>query len=435
MSPHSILAAALLLALPLAATAATEVRTDQPRVAPDAIVAEERAGFVIVEGEDFFQQTNTKLRAWHLTDATHLPSVGNDIDPPNFATASGAAYIEVLPDEGVDGAPVIKSVTLSDVPGEMAVASYRVKFNTPGRYTIWTRAFGTDGDDNTLHYGLDGTWPESSARSHTFGGKKWAWANRNRKHKGKVFFDVPTAGTHVVTISMREDGCDLDQFILTTDESFSPPAGIADATTHAASLALPLAERAGLLVVEIEHAKPATGWAFVSEIGTGTGRGFFRWTLPGQGKKATDDSVLSYTFQITTPGTYQFFLRSQMPDPTSRLDTLDPDGNDIWLRFIGGTDAPGQAALGESKWTKIAILGHPAGWTWNIHADRGPPHPDTPVCRVFEKPGLYRLEFAGRSQGHAIDRFVLQHLKADPRLRLTPDEEKALDALPASPRE
>jgi hypothetical protein len=123
-----------------------------------------------------------------------------------------------------------------------------------------------------------------------------------------------------------------------------------------------------------------------------------------------------------------------MPDPKNRPDTLDPDGNDIWLRFVGGSDAPGQAPIPDGKWTKVAILGHPEGWTWNTHADRGPPHPDTPVVRVFSAPGDYRIEFAGRSQGHAIDRLILQKVDT-PRPRLTPADEKSLDVLLLSPRQ
>lgn len=52
-----------------------------------------------------------------------------------------------------------------------------------------------------------------------------------------------------------------------------------------------------------------------------------------------------------------------MPDPNNRPGTLDPDRNDIWVRFVGGADAPGAPKLGEKKWTKVAIPGDPAGWT------------------------------------------------------------------------
>jgi len=416
----------LALAFPLASLAAD--RTGE------RVFSEAAPGLIVVEAEDFFAQTKTEQRAWYLTDATHAPAGLPDIDPPHVEGAGGNAYIEVLPDTGVDGQKLTPGVNISDTPGELAVAHYRVQFAAPGRYYIWARAFGTDGDDNTLHFGLDDTWPVPSAKMHTFAGKKWQWACRHRQHKGKIYFDVPTAGPHVITLSMREDGCELDRFILTTDEAFTPPADAPGPEPRSTLAAASFVERDDAFVIEAEAAPAAAGWEFVPATAAGTGRGHLRWTVAGQGRKATDDSILSYPIRITTPGTYQLFLRSQMPDPTNRPDTLDPDGNDVWVRFAGGTDTPGQAALGD-QWTKVAILGHPAGWTWDTHADRGPPHPDTPVCRTFAQPGVYRIEFAGRSQGHAIDRLVLRRCAAGPTARVTPALERALDALPVSSRD
>jgi hypothetical protein len=192
-------------------------------VAVEQVVATETGGFVVVEAERFTRQTRHDKRAWYVTSASAIPAVGPDIDSPHLEGASGGAYIEVLPDTGVDGTSPIHGENFSDKPGEMAVLSYPVKFTTAGRYYIWARAFATDGDDNTLHFGLDESWPESSARQHTFTGKAWRWASRHRHSKGKIYFDVPTPGIHVVNVSMREDGCELDQFVLTTREDYLPP--------------------------------------------------------------------------------------------------------------------------------------------------------------------------------------------------------------------
>lgn len=402
----------LTLALALSANA-QDTRSDQPRVSPDAIVARETKGFVVVEAEHFFAQTKTEKRAWHISDAATRPSVGRDIDPPNFASASGGASIEVLPDEGNDGTPPVPGLSIANEPGTMAVVSWRVQFKTPGRYYIWSRAFGTDGDDNTLHYGLNGTWPDSSARSHTFGGKKWQWANRHRQHKGKLFFEISTPGPHVITASMREDGCELDQFVLTTDETWSPPAD------HAPVGGRVPTESNGLLVVEAEDLLPSPGWELRQDASGHTGEGYIAWTLPRQGRPA-GEGVLRLGFRITTPGNYQFLWRTRLPDPSSRPDTRDPDGNDTWVRFLSGADVPGHATMG-GEWRKVALFDHPTGWSWSTHADPGKPHPDTPVCRRLEA-GIHVLELSGRSHGHQLDRLVLRRFNGPDTISASSDE-------------
>jgi len=437
---------------------AQELRTDQPLVAQD-VVFEEVDGQIVVEGEAFFTQTNIDKRAWHITSAAHTPNVGRDIDPPHFADASGGAYIEVLPDTGNDPVGPRKGESISDVGGEMAAASYRVHFNNPGRYFIWVRALGTDGDDNTLHFGMDGEWPTNSVKMHHNGGGKWGWACRHRQHKGRLWLDVTNAGPHVISLSMREDGCEVDRFVLTTNENFVAPtnagpvvslksgklpdfSAAAERGVHAASTSAvagvsgsssaseiaeskraearaPLAaERDGLIVLEAESAS-AGGWELATSKPGFSGKGYLRWTKSGQGRKA-GEGVLSYSFRITTPGDYQFLWRTALPDPQNRPETPDPDGNDSWVRFVGGADVTGQRAFG-NEWRKVALLGHPEGWSWSTHADQGPPHPSTPVCRAFA-PGEYRVELCGRSAGHMIDQIILR------RITDKPDSEMAGEA-------
>jgi hypothetical protein len=139
--------------------------------------------------------------------------------------------------------------------------------------------------------------------------------------------------------------------------------------------------------------------------------------------------VLRLDFRITTPGDYQFVWRSRLPDPANRPDTRDPDGNDTWLRFLSGTDVPGQAALG-TEWRKVALFDHPASWSWSTHADPGKPHPDTPVCRRFEA-GMQTLELSGRSQGHMLDRLVLRRVTGA-HINSNAGDDSALASLPGS---
>ena len=91
------------------------------------------------------------------------------------------------------------------------------------------RAYSTGGEDNGLHLGIDGTWPEESARAQFCSGKnQWTWSSAQRRssnHCGSprtVFLTVDTPGEHEVHFSMREDGFELDKVLLVLDESFEP---------------------------------------------------------------------------------------------------------------------------------------------------------------------------------------------------------------------
>ena len=59
---------------------------------------------------------------------------------------------------------LFKVKTTSPMSGKMALVSYPVYFNNPGRYYVWVRAYSTGTEDNGLHVGLDGTWPELGQR-------------------------------------------------------------------------------------------------------------------------------------------------------------------------------------------------------------------------------------------------------------------------------
>jgi hypothetical protein len=223
---------------------------------------------------------------------------------------------------------------------------------------------------------------------------------------------------------MREDGCEVDRFILTTNETFTAPDGIGP-TVRLRSGVLPdfssarpsVAPAPGGIRVEAESAF-ADGWELATARPGFSGTGYLRWTASGQGRKP-GEGVLTYSFRITEPGDYQFLWRSALPDPANRPETPDPDGNDSWVRFTSGADVPGQRALG-NEWRKVALLGHPEGWSWSTHADQGPPHPPTPVCRAYE-PGEHRVEICGRSAGHAVDQIALRRFRDVP-LTDTPGE-------------
>ncbi|GAK98027.1 hypothetical protein JCM19294_1649 [Nonlabens tegetincola] len=104
-----------------------------------------------------------------------------------------------------------------------------MRFNNPGRYYVWVRAYSTGSEDNGIHVGLDGEWPEYGKRMQWCKGKnKWTWESKQRtkeEHCGvphQIYLDIEKAGTHDIQFSMREDGFKFDKFILTKDRNYTP---------------------------------------------------------------------------------------------------------------------------------------------------------------------------------------------------------------------
>ncbi len=78
------------------------------------------------------------------------------------------------------------------------------------------------------------------------GKNSWKWENKQRTDKnhcgeGKISLDVPSAGEHTISFSLREDGFEMDKWLMTKNASYSPTgAGPAESTTKGGSTALRL---------------------------------------------------------------------------------------------------------------------------------------------------------------------------------------------------
>ncbi len=181
-------------------------------------VPTEANGQLEVEAENFTAQTKDEVRKWVTVKDQHA------------AAASGKAYVECLPDTRVThDDKLIRSENFSNVAGEMAVLTYAVNIKTKGRYYVWVRAYSTGSEDNGIHVGLDGRWPESGQRMQWCEGKNaWTWESKQRTEKvhcGEpylIYLDIDKPGQHIVQFSMREDGFEFDKFLLTLDKDFFP---------------------------------------------------------------------------------------------------------------------------------------------------------------------------------------------------------------------
>jgi len=158
-------------------------------------------------------------------------------------------YLEILPDtRRSHGDKLRHGQNFSNQPGKVAILYYRVHFHTPGRYYVWARIYSTTTEDNGIHAGLDGQWPDSGQRMQWTRKRQWVWGSKQRtakKHGGephKLFLDVRKPGRHVVMFSMREDGIEFDKWMMTTErrdkvEGHGPPVRVKQGKLPAAPAA------------------------------------------------------------------------------------------------------------------------------------------------------------------------------------------------------
>ena len=205
-----------------------EAETKMPLVSSDLVFAE-KDGIVSIEAEHYHKQELTEKRAWHLTTLAENPRFEFDGDVSHIAGASNGAYLEILPDTRRNhGETLIPGENFSPEPGKLAILSYKVHFETPGTYWIWARNYSTNTEDNGVHFGINGTWPETARRWQTVVKRKWHWksAQRTKEQHGGVngilTLEVPHSGEHTIQISMREDGYSLDKFVLANRQDFIP---------------------------------------------------------------------------------------------------------------------------------------------------------------------------------------------------------------------
>lgn len=180
--------------------------------------------YLEIEAEDFDKQTLTSKREWRLVTKNNTPKERKDPDESHAEGASKSSYLELLPDSLYNGnEKKVDGKNFSKAPGEMAVLKYNINFKTSGRFYVWVRGLSTGDEDNSLHVGIDGNWPDSGQKLYICDGErdKWTWTSHQFKGSEKcgsserIFINVKKPGPHRIMFSMREDGFEFDKFALT----------------------------------------------------------------------------------------------------------------------------------------------------------------------------------------------------------------------------
>jgi len=101
-------------------------------------------------------------------------------------------------------------------------------------YYVWVRALGRLSRSNTLHVGINGTWPRNELirrgpMTHllTDGWSQNRFPAQNgndrvSRRDANVWLDIDAPGVYSIEFAMREDGANFDKFILTLDPDFMP---------------------------------------------------------------------------------------------------------------------------------------------------------------------------------------------------------------------
>jgi hypothetical protein len=109
---------------------------------------------------------------------------------------------------------VVQPLKSGRPPAVQCQATYRLNVPAAGRYHLWGRAWWPNGCANSVNVKMDSGHPLTLGQDGTY--QRWHWVEL----KGAAF--NLTRGLHTLTMMNREDGPELDEFYLTTDEDYVP---------------------------------------------------------------------------------------------------------------------------------------------------------------------------------------------------------------------
>jgi len=292
----------------------------------------ERDGLLVIEAENFHSKANTSFRDWYIIP-TASPTPTPDPDPDHSSDAGGGQYVEILPDTRVTLADTLEyGVNFFETGHDSPRLNYRVRINTPGRYYARIRAYPLGTEDNSVHVGLNDTWPLSGwAVQWCDGETEWTWSGAQRVPgnpcgiTNALYLDL-TAGDHTLMLGMREDGFEMDRIIFTTDPDYFPtgigPAAFPEIELPPMILTQPAPETRVFIDDTVT----------LSVLATGDGPLAYQWTKNGADLEEATSPVLTLAdVQMPDSGTYGVRVSNSNGSVTS---------SDAVVTVSGGVPAP-----------------------------------------------------------------------------------------------
>jgi len=147
------------------------------------------------------------------TDAVASTDSHYDHDPFHLLGAEGTAYLEVLPDHRVLPDDPATADSHWAIAAEGPSLQYEIDFPKAGQYQVFVRGYSTGPHDDTIHVGIDGSWPVVNTFLDLCDQRdQWVWSDCHDVDEPVI--QVATAGIHTVYFTARDDGFEFDSFVL-----------------------------------------------------------------------------------------------------------------------------------------------------------------------------------------------------------------------------
>ena len=107
------------------------------------------------------------------------------------------------------------------ITGDSPGVEYQVTFEQPGTYYLWVKGKGEAGGASVIP-GLDGKLLAENADFMGFFPSEFSWIGALHDTGKRAALQIDTAGEHLVSFWMLEDGFRFDKFMITADSNRVP---------------------------------------------------------------------------------------------------------------------------------------------------------------------------------------------------------------------